>query len=104
GNAERPARHRQVGGAVRQSDVEPAPAAVADHRRHPGGGSLRLADPGTSAVAADHRVLDPVQLEQLERLREPAGGDGNLPPEPTPAARSPRAIASRRSLRTTYRW
>ena len=78
-DAQHAAGHRQVGRAVRERHVEAAAAAERHHRRHAIGRRPGLAGARAAAVVADHRVLDAVELEQLERLRERAGGDRDVP-------------------------
>ena len=74
GDAEQPRRDRQVVGAVGERQVEGAAAAEAGHRRGAGAKPCCLAQPRGAAVAANRRVLHPVQLEQRLRLRVVARG------------------------------
>ena len=78
GDAEPPRGDRQLVGAVGEGGVEvtaPGPAAKA---AEPGGERASLAEPRPAAVAAEHLGLDPVELEQLERLRVVARRDLDL--------------------------
>jgi len=74
GDAEQAGGDRQVVGAVRESEVEGAAAAEAEHRLGAPAEPRRLAQPRDPAVPPDRRVLHPVQVEQGLGLRVVARG------------------------------
>jgi hypothetical protein len=77
-DSERPGGERQVVRPVREREVEVAPFRPAAQRRNPRHLGAGLADRGRPAVATDRRRLDPMQLEQLHRLRVLARGHLDL--------------------------
>ena len=86
GDPQPPRRERQVVRAVADREVEAALAPEAAHRAGAREQRAQLAQPRRAAVAAERRVLDAVQLEQLERLRVVARGHLDLVALPRAAA------------------
>ncbi len=68
-NAEPPRRDRQLVRPVRERDVEIAALRPLAQRAEPVRHQSRLLHARPAAVLADHRCLEAVQLEQLQRLR-----------------------------------
>ncbi len=77
-DAQSPGGDRQLVGAVREREVVAAALGVSLQGSQPAGERGRLAHTGAAAVAPDHFGLDPVPLEELERLRVVASGDLDL--------------------------
>src|SRR5439155_3634366 len=75
GDAEPAGSQRQLVRAVRERDVDPTVFRPASQRAEPDRHLPRLLEARAAAAAADHLRPEPVQLEQLERLRVLAGGD-----------------------------
>ncbi len=78
GDAESSRSDRQLVRAVGERGVEVTALCPTAEAAEPGCERPRLAEPGAAAVAAEHFGLDPVELEELERLRVVARGDLDL--------------------------
>src|SRR5438132_7406066 len=63
---------------MRECQIEVAQPCPAAQCAQPRGERTRLAEPRSSTMPADDRRLEPVQLEQLQRLRIVAGRDLDL--------------------------
>src|SRR6266540_5698021 len=69
---------RQLMGAVRQGELEPAPARMPLQCAQATGEREGLAEARTAAVLTDQGRLNPVSLEQLQRLRVVPGRNLDL--------------------------
>ena len=77
-DAEPPRGHRQLVRAVGERDVEVASLRPVAKRPQARCHRARLAEPRAAAVLPDHLRLDPVQLQQLQRLGVVARGELDL--------------------------